>query len=106
MPDKSSMRPKVKREVVLKGSVPMPAIHRPTSIASSAFRSERPASSTTMARPSAMSAKYSGELKASAKRASGGAISIRPMTPTVPATNEAIAAMPRAGPARPLRANW
>jgi hypothetical protein len=39
-------------------------------------------------------------------RASGGAISMRPMTPTVPATNEAIAAIPRAAPARPLRAIW
>ena len=82
----------------------MPAIHNPTSIASSAFSIERPASSTTIASPSAMSAKYSGELKASATLASGGATSMRPITPTVPATNEAIAAMPRAAPARPLRA--
>src|SRR5918912_36446 len=41
IPDSSSMRPKVKREVVLKGSVPMPASHRPTSMARSAFTSER-----------------------------------------------------------------
>ena len=51
-----------------------------------------------------MSAKYSGALKASARRASGGATSISPSTPTVPAMNEAIAAMPSAGPARPFRA--
>ena len=45
----------------------MLAIHSPTSIASSALTIERPASSTTIARPSDISAKYSGELKASAK---------------------------------------
>jgi hypothetical protein len=105
-PDSSSMRPKVKREVWLKRSVPMPASHRPTSIASSALTIERPASSTTMARPSAIRPKYSGELKARAIFASGGAISITPRTPTVPAMNEAIAAMPSAAPARPLRAIW
>ena len=82
----------------------MLAIHRPTSIASSAFTMRRPASSTTIARPSAISAKYSGELNASANFASGGAISISTTTPTVPAMNEAIAAMPSAAPARPLRA--
>ena len=85
----------------------MPAIHRPTSIASSALTIDRPASSTTMARPSAISAKYSGELngerelaRAAARSASGRA------RPTVPAMNEAMAAMPSAAPARPLRAIW
>ena len=100
------MRPNVKREVVLKRSVPMPAIHRPTSMASSAFTIERPASSTTIASPSAISAKYSGELNESATLASGGATSISPSTPTVPAMKEAIAAMPSAAPARPWRAIW
>src|SRR6266850_5546114 len=99
-PESSSRRPKVKREVVLKGSVPMPAIHSPTSIASSALSIERPASSTTIARPNAMREKYSGALNASATLASGGAISMSPSTPTVPATNDAIAAMPSAAPAR------
>src|SRR5262249_54512333 len=82
------------------------AIHRPTSAASRAFRIERPASSTTSASPSDMSAKYSGELNERANFASGGATSIRPTTPTVPATKDAIAAMPSAAPARPLRAIW
>jgi hypothetical protein len=106
MPESSSSWPKTKREVVLKRSVPMPESHRPTSMASSAFTIERPASSTTIARPSAIRAKYSGELNASAMRASGGATSISPSTPTVPAMNDAMAAMPSAGPARPLRAIW
>ena len=39
-------------------------------------------------------------------RASGGATSIRPSTPTVPATNEAMAAMPSAAPALPFFAIW
>ena len=67
-------------------------------------RAIRPASSTTIARPSDISAKYSGELNDSANFASGGAISISAITPTVPAMNDAIAAMPSAAPARPLRA--
>jgi hypothetical protein len=53
-----------------------------------------------------MSAKYSGELKERAKAAIGGATSVSARTPIVPATNEAIAAMPRAAPARPRRAIW
>ena len=55
----------------------MPAIHRPTSIASSALVIDLPASSTTMASPRNISAKYSGELNDSANLASGGATSIR-----------------------------
>ena len=86
--------------------MPIPAIHRPTSIDSSAFTSDAPASSTTIDSPNAMSAKYSGEENASENFASGGATSIRPTTPTVPATNEAMAARPRAAPALPLRAIW
>ena len=62
--------------------------------------------SATIARPSTMSAQYSGALKASESLASGGATSISATTPTVPAMNEAMAAMPRAAPARPLRAIW
>ena len=104
MPSSSSAWPKVKREVDVKRSVPMLAIQRPTSMASSALTRDRPASRTTMASPSTISAKYSGELKESANRASGGATSIKPMTPKVPATKDAIAAMPSAAPARPRRA--
>ena len=106
MPPSSSTRPKVKREVAVKRSVPMLAIHRPTSMVSSALVSDSPASSTTMASPSTISAKYSGALKASDSLASGGATSISATTPKVPAMKEAIAAIPSAGPARPLRAIW
>ncbi len=83
----------------------MVAIHRPTSIASSALTIDSPARKTTIASPKTIKAKYSGGAKRSAKRASGGAITIKPKTPTVPATKDAIAEMPNAAPALPLRAN-
>ena len=51
-------------------------------------------------------AAYSGGPNVSATLASVGAISISPTTLTVPAMNEAIAAMPSAWPARPWRASW
>jgi len=101
-PSSISALPKVKREVEVKRSVPMLAIHSPTIIASRAFVIDLPASSTTMARPRLISAKYSGELNDRANFASGGAISISPTTPTVPAMKDAIAAMPSAAPARPF----
>ncbi len=106
IPERSSSLPNVNRLVELNRSVPMLAIHRPTSAASSALTIERPASSTTSARPSDIRPKYSGELNESASLAIGGATSMSPSTPTVPATKDAIAAMPSAGPARPLRAIW
>ena len=57
-----------------------------------------------MASPKTINAKYSGGAKRNAKRANGGAISINPNTPTVPAIKEAMAEIPNAAPARPLRA--
>jgi hypothetical protein len=106
MPPSSSVWPKVKREVAVNRSVPMLAIHRPTIMDSKALVSESPASSTTIVRPSTMRAKYSGALKASVSLASGGATSISSTVPMVPAMNEAMALMPSAAPARPLRAIW
>ncbi len=106
IPPSSSTRPKVKRDVAVKRSVPMLAIQRPTSIARSAFTNDSPARRTTMVRPSTINAKYSGALNASESLASGGATSMSATTPKVPAMKEAIAAMPSAGPARPLRAIW
>jgi len=82
----------------------MVAIQRPTSIASRALTIDSPARKTTIASPNTISAKYSGGAKRNAKRASGGAISIRPSTPTVPAMKDAMAEIPNAAPARPWRA--
>ncbi len=83
----------------------MVASQRPTSMASRALTIDSPARKTTIASPNAIKAKYSGGAKRKAKRANGGAISIKPRTPTLPATNEAIAEIPNAAPALPLRAN-
>ncbi len=104
MPPSSVAWPKMKRDCAVKRSVPMLVSHSPSSSDSSPLSSEAPDSSTTSARPRHISAKYSGELNDSANAATGGATSVSPITPTVPATNEAIAAMPSAAPARPLRA--
>ena len=48
-------------------------------------------------------AKYSGGPKRSAKLAKGGASSMSPTILTVPAINDPMAAIARAGPARPWR---
>ena len=57
-----------------------------------------------MVKPSSSSAKISGGPNRSATAVSGGASSMMPTTLRVPAMNDPIAAMPRAGPARPCRA--
>ena len=62
---------------------------------------DSPAKKTTMASPKTIKAKYSGGAKRNAKRARGGATSINPNTPTVPAMNEAMAEIPNAAPALP-----
>ena len=56
--------------------------------------------------PISISEKYSGDPNFSANSASGGANSAISSVPTVPAKNEAKAAIARAGPARPCRAIW
>ena len=80
----------------------MVAIQRPTSMARSALTIDSPAKKTTMASPKTIKAKYSGGAKRNAKRANGGAISIKPNTPTVPATKDAMAEIPNAAPALPF----
>ena len=104
MPPNMEAWPNVKRDVALNRSVPMLAIHKPTSMAKIALVSDSPASKTTIASPKTINAKYSGELNASDSLASGGATSINATTLNVPAINEAMALMPSAAPARPLRA--
>ena len=51
-------------------------------------------------------AKISGGPNFRANSASGGDKTIRPMTPMVPAMNEAKAEIPSAAPARPWRVIW
>ncbi len=106
MPPSSSLRPKMKRDCAVKRSVPTVASHRPNTSDSTDLIIDLPDSSTTSDRPITISAKYSGEEKLSAKFAIGGATKVISSRPTVPATKEAMAAMPSAAPARPLRAIW
>ena len=102
MPPSSSDWPKMKRDCAVKRSVPIEVSHSPRNSDSRPLISEGPDSSTTSARPRHISAKYSGDENCSANFATGGAISVSATMPKVPATNDAIAAMPSAGPARPL----
>ena len=64
------------------------------------------ASTVAVTRPRTISEKYSGELKRSAKIASGSPKAAMNTVPKQPATNEPIAAMPSAAPARPCFAIW
>ena len=57
-------------------------------------------------RPSTMSEKYSAGPNLSATSASAGAANAMTAVAMQPATNEPMAAMASAGPARPLRAIW
>ncbi len=65
---------------------------------------ESPANMITSSRAKTISAEYSGGPKFTATSAAIGARNVRPMTPMVPATNDPIAAMPSALPARPCLA--
>ena len=71
-----------------------------------AFSSEPRASTTAKAKPSTISEKYSAGPKSSASLVSGTPSAATTTVETVPATNETIAAMPSATPARPWRAIW
>ena len=71
-----------------------------------AFSTERLAITTAPIRPSTISEKYSAGPKCAATAASGAASSAQISVATVPATNEAMAAIASAGPARPCRAIW
>ena len=65
---------------------------------------ESPASMITSSSANTISAEYSGGPKLTATSAASGARNVSPMTPMVPATKDAIAAMPSALPARPCLA--
>ena len=104
MPSMSQSWPNMNRVFPTWGSTPMVAIIKPTSPIISPLTRPPPTSDSAV-RPTSTSAKYSGGPKYSAAAASGGASSVKPIVPNVPAMNEPIAAMPSAAPARPWRAN-
>ena len=90
------------RGVPLIESMPTVPRSNPNAAMSSAFSTDFPASRVSVVSPSTMSAAFSCGPKPSANSVSGGASSISPSTASVPATNDAIAAIASAGPARPF----
>ena len=72
----------------------------------SARASDLPASPVTSDRPTAIRAKNSGGPNFRANRVSGRATNTRPIVATVPPMKDPMAAMAKAGPARPCLAIW
>ncbi len=88
------------------GSRPTEPRSRPMTTMINPFRIDPPPRSVAMSSPKRVSEKYSGGPNFRANSARGGATKVRPSTPMVPAMKEPMAAMPRAGPARPFFAIW
>ena len=104
-PSASDRLPKVNRSALVKSSRPTVASSRPTTAAMSAL-SWLPVLEmvATSRMPSRASAAYSGGPKSSANPATSGATRVSATIDRVPPTNEPMAAMPSAVPARPCRA--
>ena len=106
MPSESSTISIVKRGDAVMLSNPMEPRKRPKAAINRAFHIGPLARNVRIVRPMIIRAKYSGGPNFKAISASGGAISINPTTPIVPAMKEAKAEIPSAGPALPFRAIW
>ena len=85
-------------------SMPTSPSSSPTSTIATAFSGAPCASTTAPVRPSTIRLKYSGALNLSASQVIGALAVAITMVATVPAKNEAIAAIASAGPARPCLA--
>ena len=94
------------REVPLPGSTPTVAISRPTSAMSRPSIRLSPAKLMIVARPRIITASISGGPKLSANSANGGARATSRASEMIAATNEPIAEIASAAPARPCRAIW
>ena len=101
----NSSEPKVRRTSPVSGSCPIVAASTPSAVEMRPLRRARWERLITRLSPMNMRAKYSGGPKASATLASAGAKNVSPSRLSVPATKEEIAAIPRAGPARPCLAS-
>jgi len=99
-----SIDPKVRRAAPVRGFCPIKAARRPRAMEITPFSRARPERLITRLRPINIRAKYSGGPKARAKLARKGAKNVSPISPSVPATKEEIAEIPRAGPALPCLA--
>jgi hypothetical protein len=80
-------------------STPSTAMARPLSL-------DSPEKLMIVANPSTITAMFSGGPKCSAKCAMGGATTASRIREMMAATKDPMAAMARAGPARPCRAIW
>jgi hypothetical protein len=87
-------------------SIPISPRKRPKAAIIRALGMDPPARKVRMIRPRSMRLKYSGGPNCRAASAKGGARNINPMMDRVPAMKDPKAAIPRAGPALPLRAIW
>ena len=106
MPSASAGSPKVKRTCPEIWSMPTMPSASPSASDDSPRKSDAPSSEATAANASTASAKYSTGPNASAHCTTRGANSDSSTVAMVPATNEPIAAVASAGPARPRRAIW
>ena len=98
--------PNVNRSVPLTTSMPTVETNRPTAIIIRALSIEPPIMKIVTTKPSVIRAKYSGGPNLSAATTRMGDATFSPMLLSVPAMNEAKAAMPSAAPARPCLAIW
>ena len=104
MPPASSIWSPVNRCSPENRSVPIVARNSPTNIEMKPLSIESPANMITSRSANTISAEYSGGPKFTATSAASGARKVSPITPRVPATKDAIAAIPSALPARPCLA--
>src|SRR5688572_24322138 len=103
MPPPRLTEPKAKRSLPFTTSRPTAAARKPSATMSTPFTADPVIMKSVHTRPSTISAKFSGGPKRIAAAAMSGAKNVITTTPTVPAMNEPIAAMPSAAPARPWR---
>ena len=82
----------------------MVAIINPRPVEIMAFATDFPVKLATVDRPKSISAKNSAGPKRSAKPATGSPINVKTIMLKVPATNDPMAHMASAGPARPCNA--
>src|SRR5699024_1749128 len=97
----ASRTPKVNRASPLMASSPSTPSSRPKASGSRPAVSEPPMMRANTRSPPSVSAKYSADPNTMATWATGPATILSTITLPVPPMNEAIAVMPRAGPARP-----
>ena len=105
MPSISSTAPNVRRARPVRTSIPTTDTSRPSAAMMRDFSSDPPPIRPTAVSATSMRTQYSGGPKRSPNSESGTASSMRPATLIVPAMKDAIAAIPRAAPARPCRAS-